>query len=426
MNSVATIPGGYKQTEVGIVPQDWGIGPLSKFWNVTDCKHLTAVFINSGLPLASIKEVQSRFIDLSNAKQTTQQFYNLLLEGNRKPKPGDLILSRNATVGEVSQVAEWHPPFAMGQDVCLLRKKGVDHSTDYLQSLFKSYLLLGQIRDSMVGSTFKRINVKQIKEYIIPMPSREEQEAIAGALSDADALIESLEKLISKKRLIKQGTMQELLTGKKRLPGFSEEKSGYKQTEVGMIPEDWSCSSIGNHITFQGGSQPDKSYFSHNKSDGFVRLIQIRDYKTDKYTIYVPKHLVRRFCSADDIMIGRYGPPVFQILKGLEGAYNVALIKAEPSNLNKIFAYYILKQEKLFHFIDKLSRRSSGQTGVDLSELKAYPLLLPPTIEEQEAIAEILSDIDEEISELESKLHKARQIKQGMMQELLTGKTRLV
>jgi len=198
---------GYKQTEVGVIPEDWAIGSLSRFWTVTDCKHVTAQFVDNGFPIASIKEVQSRFVDLTNAKQTIQQFYNLLIEGGRKPRVGELIQSRIATIGEVSQVAEWHPPFAMGQDVCLLRKKSPEFSTDYLQAVFRSSIIANQLSDLMVGSTFKRANVQQIKNFTVPMPPPSEQEAIAEALSDADALIESVEQLIAKKRHIKQGAM---------------------------------------------------------------------------------------------------------------------------------------------------------------------------------------------------------------------------
>jgi type I restriction enzyme, S subunit len=107
-----TVPPGYKQTEVGVIPEEWEVGSLGQFWTLTDCKHVTAKFVNNGYPLASIKEVQSRFVDLSAAKQTTIQFYNLLIEGGRKPQVGDLILSRNATVGEVAQVADRQAPLA--------------------------------------------------------------------------------------------------------------------------------------------------------------------------------------------------------------------------------------------------------------------------------------------------------------------------
>ncbi len=205
-----------------------------------------------------------------------------------------------------------------------------------------------------------------------------------------------------------------------------EVKPGYKLTEAGVVPEDWLDHTVGELIDFEGGSQPDKSVFSPSLKPGYVRLIQIRDYKTDRFETYVPINLVRRFCDDSDIMIGRYGPPIFQILRGLSGAYNVALIKTKPRpQINPTYAYYFLKQDSLFAFIEKLSQRSSGQTGVDLKELRSYPFPLPPTKAEQEAIAEALSDADALIESLEQLVAKKRHVKQGAMQELLTGKKRL-
>lgn len=202
-------------------------------------------------------------------------------------------------------------------------------------------------------------------------------------------------------------------------------RAGYKQTEVGVIPEDWDEFTVGELIEFQGGSQPEKSAFSVTPRPGFVRLIQIRDYKSDKFEVFAPRVLLRRFCDESDIMIGRYGPPVFQILRGLSGAYNVALIKACPRpEIDRDFAYYFLKQESLFEFIDKLSRRSSGQTGVDLSELRRYPLPLPP-LPEQRAIAAALSDVDALLGGLDSLIAKKQSLKVAAMQQLLTGQTRL-
>ena len=286
------------------------------------------------------------------------------------------------------------------------------------------------------------MNKENCNSIPIPLPPLPEQTAIAEALSDTDELLTTLEKLIEKKKLIKKGTMQELLTGKTRLPGFNTYSKdamhrvstgvsttiprGYRQTEVGLIPVDWEVKSVGDVITFQGGSQPPLTTFRPVYKEGYIRLLQIRDYKTNKYETYIPKNLARRFCNKEDIMIGRYGPPIFQILKGLEGAYNVALLKAIPTDkIVKEYAYYFLKQDIIFNFVEKLSQRSSGQTGVDLPQLKSYPLGLP-SVSEQTAIAETLSDMDSEIEMLEKKLEKTKQIKQGMMQELLTGRIRIV
>lgn len=200
---------------------------------------------------------------------------------------------------------------------------------------------------------------------------------------------------------------------------------GYKQTEVGVIPEDWISSTIGNVVSFSGGSQPPRSVFKFNPTNGYIRLIQIRDYKSDDYESYIPELLARKWCDAKDIMIGRYGPPIFQILRGLDGAYNVALIKTEPScKIDREFLFYILKQEKLFQLMELLSRRSSGQTGVDLPALKNYGLPLP-SLPEQRAIATVLSDVDALLAKFDQLITKKRDLKLAAMQQLLTGQTRL-
>jgi len=167
---------------LGDVPAHWDVGPLKRFWSVTDCKHVTAEFVDDGIPLASIREVQSRWVKLEDAKCTTEYFYELLVEGGRQPLPGDLIFSRNATVGEVAQVHDEHPRFAMGQDVVLLRKLLPDYSSDYLQHVIRSPIIILQLANMMIGSTFKRINVEEIRSFFMPSPPSAEQAAIATFL----------------------------------------------------------------------------------------------------------------------------------------------------------------------------------------------------------------------------------------------------
>lgn len=192
-----------------------------------------------------------------------------------------------------------------------------------------------------------------------------------------------------------------------------------------MVRKGWKQVTLGDIALFQGGSQPPLSVFSSQKKAGYIRLVQIRDYKTDKYATYIPEKLAKRFCKQDDIMIGRYGPPIFQILRGIEGAYNVALIKALPQGVDKEFLYHTLKREDLFEYIDLLSRRTSGQTGVDLTNLKAFELSIPALTDEQATIAKALSDVDGLIYSLQKLIEKKKAIKQGATQELLTGKKRL-
>jgi type I restriction enzyme S subunit len=177
---------------LGEVPAHWAVGPLKRWWSVTDCKHLTAEFVADGIPLASIREVQGRYVDLDDAKLTTEEFYEQMIEGGRRPRPGDLIFTRNATVGEVAQVTDAHPSFAMGQDVCLLRKLDDNASSDFIWHVLRSSLTGVQIGNLTIGSTFKRINVEEIRNLRLPHPPSKEQHEIASVL---DREIISLEAL---------------------------------------------------------------------------------------------------------------------------------------------------------------------------------------------------------------------------------------
>jgi type I restriction enzyme S subunit len=186
----------------------------------------------------------------------------------------------------------------------------------------------------------------------------------------------------------------------------------------------WQSKPLGELVVFSGGSQPPKSSFSAMPEEGYVRLIQIRDYKSNDYTTYIPKQLAKKFCSVDDIMIGRYGPPIFQILRGLEGAYNVALMKAIPNDeVTKDYLYYFLQQKPLFLLIDRFSRRSAGQAGVDLEALREFEFPLPE-IAEQRAITRALDKWSTAIKATHQLLAIKLTRKRGLMQQLLTGKIR--
>lgn len=211
---------------LGEVPAHWTVLPLKRFWSVLDCKHVTAEFVDEGIPVASIREVQSQYVDLTNARNTTEPYYEILTEGGRKPQGGDLIFSRNATVGEVAQVTEEHPVFAMGQDVCLLRRSSGNASSDFLQVVIRSPVVVEQLAIMMIGSTFKRINVEEIRNLMIPFPPYDEQLAISNCTMELASEMESLtaeaERAIALLQERRTALISAAVTGKIDVRGLAE------------------------------------------------------------------------------------------------------------------------------------------------------------------------------------------------------------
>jgi type I restriction enzyme S subunit len=184
---------------------------------------------------------------------------------------------------------------------------------------------------------------------------------------------------------------------------------------------------LGEVCEFIGGSQPPKSVFSKTKKADNVRLIQIRDYKSDKHVVYIPRAQARRFCDVDDVMIGRYGPPLFQILRGLEGAYNVALMKAVPdeSRLSRDYLFYFLKHSSILRYIIYHSERAAGQIGLTKETLEPYPIALPSQADQQK-IVETITTLETETQRLtalyEQKLASLDALKKSLLHQAFSGK----
>jgi len=245
------------------------------------------------------------------------------------------------------------------------------------------------------------LSVSKILKLPIACPStKTEQTAIAEALSDADALIEALEQLIAKKRQIKQGAMQELLTGKRRLPGFRKK---------------WETKKLGNVFDITAGGDFDPTQSSD---------IQDERYPYPIYSNAITDKGLYGFCSHNDHQAGS----ITVTARGTLGNANY-----RDHDFIAIGRVIVLKPTQPLdgRFISEfLNNRiefvieSTGVPQLTAPQISKYEILFPE-FPEQQAIAEILSDMDAEIAALEEKLAKARQVKQGMMQELLTGKTRL-
>ncbi len=197
------------------VPKHWEEGALSRWWTVLDCKHRTVPFLDDGVAVASIGEVHGLKVDLSNANRTSISEYQSMIEGGRKPQVGDIIYSRNATVGEAAIVND-DEPFCMGQDVSLIR--GASSQPLFLLHLLRSRVVAGQLEALMVGSTFKRINVGQIKKFIVPVPPKSEQDDIAqysqNVYDTVHSLIERVQIAIERLNEYRTALISAAVTGK--------------------------------------------------------------------------------------------------------------------------------------------------------------------------------------------------------------------
>jgi type I restriction enzyme, S subunit len=326
-----------------------------------------------------------------------------------------------------------------GRDIVINQQLHAFLPNETINPYYLSYALI--IRKNYMESVATKtaipyMNKENCNSIPIPFPSKAEQEAIATVLSDTDTLIERLEELIAKKRDIKQATMQQLLTGKKRLPKFSRElKPAYKQTEIGMIPEDWELKTVEEIADVRGGKRlPAGKVLSDSPtpypyiriSDMFYGGVSLDEIK------YVPIDVFPSIKNSrihkDDIFVtvaGTLGivgkvPPELNGANLTENADKITHINCDVNYL-----LYTLMSPRIQRAIES-QETVSAQPKLALNRIEKFRIALPTNKAEQQAIAAILSDIDAEIAALEQKRNKTQALKQGMMQELLTGKTRLI
>lgn len=433
---------GYKQT----IPEDWELHKIQSLisegvlhkpvdGNHGEIHPKSDDFVESGIPFIMANNVQNGTLDLKNCSFIRKNQADGLRKGFAKT--GDVLLTHKATIGNTAIVGKLEDDYIMlTPQVTYYRVN--DHTklnNHYLRHFFDSNFFQVTLELLSGGGTRSYIGIVSQEQLPVLLPSSvNEQEAIAGALSDADELIASLEQLIEKKRMIKQGAMQELLTGKKRLPGF-QQKPGYKQTEVGEIPEDWIVVNAGKIGYFKGGNG--FPIFYQGLNSGKYPFFKVSDMNKKGNTIYLSQsknyisEATRRSLGAntfppDTIVFAKVGAAIFLERKKILNKEscldnNLAGFVISDYNTSHHYIHHYLLNFRLGSLVSTTALPSLNGTV-----LKAVQMPLPPTKREQEAIATVLSDMDTEIEALEEKLEKARKIKAGMMHNLLTGTIRFV
>jgi len=417
---------GYVQTEIGVIPKDWEERSLEDLnVDISDGNYSSkypkaSEFRTSGIPFIRANNIQNMSVVDDDLRYISQSLHAELKKGHLKRN--DVLVTTRGEIGQVAFVPDRHIDSNINAQLVRIGTGNSAIDSCFLGCFLASRIAQKQFENLQTGSALKQLPVgKLITLRVLLPPTKAEQKAIAGALSDADALIESLDALVAKKRQIKQGAMQELLTGNTRLPGFSGK---WQHCLLGEFIEH--CSS--GATPYRGRSE----YYN-----GTVKWITSGELNYGRIMDTL-EHLSEQAVKDTNLRVHPAGTFLMAIT-GLEavGTRGSCGIVGNPATTNQscmaIYPNNALTTDYLFHYYvyrgDELALRycqGTKQQSYTAKLVRLLPIDLPPTSSEQEAISSLLSDMDTEINALETKLAKARQIKQGMMQELLTGRIRLV
>ena len=411
---------GYKRTEVGVIPEEWEVIPLGAVAQFRTGPFGSALhksdYTTDGIPVINPMHIIDGELSPSTQMSITEVAAQQLSEF--RLKAGEVVLGRRGDMGRCALVQRQHEGWLCGTGSMIVRP-GSAVDPGFLSRVLSSPSVVASIEEASVGSTMINLNQGTLKSLLVQLPPVSEQRAIATALSDVDALLTQLDRLIAKKRDIKRAAMQQLLTGKTRLPGFSGKWSSKRMGECLVSRPDY------------GINAPAVPY--SDRLPTYLRITDITDdgRMSSANRVSVDHDASHDFVlSAGDLVFARTGASVGKsyLYTPRDGELVFAgfLIRVRPDAncLNPWFLYAYTKSAAYWQWVKVMSMRS-GQPGINGNEYAELPILLP-AIAEQTAIATLLSDLDAELAALEARRDKTRALKQGMMQELLTGRTRLV
>ncbi len=405
---------GYKQTEVGVIPEEWEVKPLAAIADkimVGIASAATHAYRDKGVPMFRNQNIKVGFLDDSDLLFVAPE-YEVVFK-NKRLRGGDLLTVRTGYPGVTAIVP---PRYDSAQTFTTLitRPRQQEAESTYLCHFINSEYGQRFFTQSQIGGAQKNVNVGTLRKMPILLPKPPEQRAIAEALSDVDGLLGGLDRLIAKKRDLKQAAMQQLLTAQTRLPGFHGE---WEETALGQIGE---C-IIG--LTYKPENVVEHGLLvlrSSNVQNGCLA------YDNNVYVnLQVDEHI---YAQLGDILVCvRNGS------RALIGKCAVIDSTAVGMTFGAFMSVYRTKHWRyVLHAFqaDDIQRQIRDNIGATINQItnkdmNAFRLRLPPE-DEQTAIASVLTEMDAELAGLEQRREKTRALKQAMMQELLTGRTRLV
>jgi type I restriction enzyme S subunit len=409
---------GFKKSEAGVIPQDWGVSTVGAEFTVQLGKMLDAAK-NAGTPKLYIgnRSVQWGRVDVDDL--VTVPMTPLDLQRFRLRR-GDLLVCEGGEIGRAAIWADPIPECYYQKALHRLRARG-SYNEYLMMSLLQLWTSTGHLGHYVTQTSIAHLPKDRLEVVPLPVPLPAEQHAIAEALSDVDGSVAALEGLIAKKRAIKQGAMQQLLIGKTRLPGFIGEWDSSTLKQVAEIDTGINkpISEMGSgtlYVTVQD------LYDGTSITAGRLGRIEVSPAEIQAKTLEVGdivfgKSSVKRDGIGYPSQFLGAGEPV--VFSGF-----TYCARARDGIADGTFLFYSLRSSKTRRWVIEHSQ-SSALTNINQRIADAIPITLPP-LREQSAIANVLSDMDAEISALGLRRDKTRSIKQGMMQQLLTGRVRLI
>ncbi len=418
-----------KQTEAGVIPEDWEVSTLEELSSfITKGSTPTTYgykWETDGVLFLRSECVSGNGLDLTQSMFISHGAH--AVSRRSEVENGDLLMTITGNVGRVIRLKISSGPANINQHIARIRIISPRAYAGFIFYFLSQPRIRKHYESITTGQAYPQISLQQVRNTKVYLPPLSEQRAIATALSDVDALISSLDRLISKKRAVKTAAMQQLLTGKQRLPEFSGE---------------WEMKRLGDVFALLSTASNARSDLTEQGEVGYIHYGDIHgtdfsflDCDSEKIP-HIASHLVKHvpFLEEGDLVMADASEDYDGIGKSIEvknvhdrklvAGLHTLLLRGNKATVADGFKGYLQYIPALRSALIKLATGISVY-GISKNNVRSVEISLPE-IEEQTAIAAVLSDMDAEISALESRREKTRQVKQGMMQELLTGRTRLV
>ncbi len=417
---------GYKQTEVGVIPDEWAAKSVRELAQIKTGPFGTLLKASEysdseGVPLISVGEIGAgRF------KVTEHTPLAPIAVVRRLPqyvlRTGDIVFGRKGAVERSALVSETEDGWFLGSDGIAIRPRDDCHPP-YLAAQFQSHDIQSWLLQNATGTTMASLNQEILGRVQVPIAPLPEQRAIVEALSDVDGLIEALEELVAKKRAIKQSAMQRLLTGKTRLSGFTGKWETKRLGDTATLKAriGWQGLTTSEYLDsgdfyLVTGTEFDRGYIDWEN----CHFVDESRYKQDKHIqLKVHDVLVTKDGTIGKVALISDLPAPATLNSG------VFVIRSVGESFHPEFFYYLLCSSVFEKFLNQLSAGSTIN-HLNQKDFVDFRYQTPPLLDEQAEIAAILFDMDTEITALERRRDKTKQIKRGMMQQLLTGRIRLI